>query len=112
MVNCNPETVRTDYGASDRLYLEPLTLEDALSVVDREKPQGVIVQFGGHTPLNLALELKRNGVPIIGTAPESSDLAEERRRLGRLLDEMKNSSSKNSTALVPRAPHTRAGGIV
>src|SRR5512142_1690367 len=77
MINCNPETVSTDYDTSDRLYYEPLTLEDVLSVVDREKPQGVIVQFGGQNPLNLALELKRNGVPIIGTAPESIDLAED-----------------------------------
>ena len=89
MINCNPETVSTDYDTSDRLYFEPLTLEDVLSVVEREKPQGVIVQFGGQTPLNLALELKRNGVPIIGTAPESIDLAEDRRRFGRLLDELK-----------------------
>ena len=76
MVNCNPETVSTDYDTSDRLYFEPLTLEDVLAIVEREKPHGVIVQFGGQTPLNLALELKRNGVPIIGTAPESIDLAE------------------------------------
>src|SRR5580692_4603573 len=87
MVNCNPETVSTDYDTSDRLYFEPLTLEDVLAIVDREKPQGVIVQFGGQTPLNLALELKRNGVPIIGTAPESIDLAEDRRRFGGLLNE-------------------------
>ena len=101
MINCNPETVSTDYETSDRLYFEPLTLEDVLSVVDREKPQGVIVQFGGQTPLNLALELKRNGVPIIGTAPESIDLAEDRRRFGRLLDELKIPQPKNGTALVP-----------
>jgi len=101
MINCNPETVSTDYDTSDRLYFEPLTLEDVLSVVDREKPQGVIVQFGGQTPLNLALELKRNGVPIIGTAPESIDLAEDRRRFGRLLDELKIPQPKNGTALVP-----------
>jgi carbamoyl-phosphate synthase large subunit len=101
MVNCNPETVSTDYDTSDRLYFEPLTLEDVLSVVDREKPQGLIVQFGGQTPLNLALELKRNGVPIIGTAPESIDLAEDRRRFGRLLDELKIPQPKNDTALVP-----------
>ncbi len=101
MINCNPETVSTDYDTSDRLYFEPLTLEDVLSVVDREKPQGVIVQFGGQTPLNLALELKRNGVPIIGTAPESIDLAEDRRRFGRLLDELKILQPKNGTALVP-----------
>ena len=84
MVNCNPETVSTDYDTSDRLYFEPLTLEDVLSIMEREKPQGVIVQFGGQTPLNLALELKRNGVPIVGTAPESIDLAEDRRRFGAL----------------------------
>ena len=71
------------------LYFEPLTLEDVLAIVDKEKPHGVIVQFGGQTPLNLALELKRNGVPIVGTAPESIDLAEDRRRFGRLLDELK-----------------------
>jgi carbamoyl-phosphate synthase large subunit len=101
MINCNPETVSTDYDTSDRLYFEPLTLEDVLSVVEREKPQGVIVQFGGQTPLNLALELKRNGVPIIGTAPESIDLAEDRRRFGRLLDELKIPQPRNGTALVP-----------
>jgi carbamoyl-phosphate synthase large subunit len=101
MINCNPETVSTDYDTSDRLYFEPLTLEDVLSVVEREKPQGVIVQFGGQTPLNLALELKRNGVPIIGTAPESIDLAEDRRRFGRLLDELKIPQPKNGTALIP-----------
>src|SRR3979490_1553663 len=103
MVNCNPETVSTDYDTSDRLYFEPLTLEDALAIVDRETPQGVIVQFGGQAPLNLALELKRNGVPIIGTAPESIDLAEDRRRFGRLLDELKIPQPKNGTALVPEA---------
>ena len=101
MVNCNPETVSTDYDTSDRLYFEPLTLEDVLAIVEREKPQGVIVQFGGQTPLNLALELKRNGVPIIGTAPESIDLAEDRRRFGRLLEELKIPQPHNGTALVP-----------
>jgi carbamoyl-phosphate synthase large subunit len=111
MINCNPETVSTDYDTSDRLYFEPLTLEDVLSVVDREKPQGVIVQFGGQTPLNLALELKRNGVPIIGTAPESIDLAEDRRRFGRLLDELKIPQPKNGTALVPEEAARVAGEI-
>ncbi len=101
MINCNPETVSTDYDTSDRLYFEPLTLEDVLAVVDREKPQGVIVQFGGQTPLNLALELKRNGVPIIGTSPESIDLAEDRRRFGRMLEELGIPQPRNSTALVP-----------
>jgi len=101
MINCNPETVSTDYDTSDRLYFEPLTLEDVLAVIDREKPQGVIVQFGGQTPLNLALELKRNGVPIIGTAPEMIDLAEDRRRFGRLLEELQIPQPRNGTALVP-----------
>jgi len=101
MVNCNPETVSTDYDTSDRLYFEPLTLEDVLAVMDREKPQGVIVQFGGQTPLNLSLDLKRNGVPIIGTAPESIDLAEDRRRFGKLLDELRIPQPRNGTALVP-----------
>ncbi|HUJ41229.1 MAG TPA: carbamoyl-phosphate synthase large subunit [Candidatus Acidoferrales bacterium] len=99
MVNCNPETVSTDYDTSDRLYFEPLTLEDVLAVVAREKPQGVIVQFGGQTPLNLALDLKRNGAPIIGTAPESIDLAEDRKRFGKLLEELGIPQPANGTAL-------------
>jgi carbamoyl-phosphate synthase large subunit len=111
MVNCNPETVSTDYDTSDRLYFEPLTLEDVLAIVDREKPTGVIVQFGGQTPLNLALELKRNGVPIVGTAPESIDLAEDRRRFGRLLDELKIPQPRNGTALVPEEAARVAGEI-
>ncbi|MGA7295961.1 MAG: carbamoyl-phosphate synthase large subunit, partial [Rhodanobacteraceae bacterium] len=78
MVNCNPETVSTDYDTSDRLYFEPLTLEDVLEIVDKEKPEGVIVQFGGQTPLKLARELEAAGVPIIGTSPDSIDLAEDR----------------------------------
>ena len=88
MVNCNPETVSTDYDTSDRLYFEPLTLEDVMHVVEREQPEGVIVQFGGQTPLTLALPLQRAGVPIIGTSPESIDLAEDRKRFGRLLTGM------------------------
>src|ERR1700752_763441 len=111
MVNCNPETVSTDYDTSDRLYFEPLTLEDVLAIVEREKPQGVIVQFGGQTPLNLALELKRNGVPIIGTAPESIDLAEDRRRFGRLLEELRIPQPRNATALVPEEAARVAGEI-
>src|ERR1700681_1774029 len=111
MVNCNPETVSTDYDTSDRLYFEPLTLEDVLAVVEREKPQGVIVQFGGQTPLNLALELKRNGVPIVGTAPESIDLAEDRRRFGRLLDELRIHQPRNGTALIPEEAARVAGEI-
>ncbi len=92
MVNCNPETVSTDYDTSDRLYFEPLTLEDVMAVYEHEAqsgaPIGVIVQFGGQTPLNLALPLKAAGVPIIGTSPESIDLAEDRKRFGKLLDEL------------------------
>jgi carbamoyl-phosphate synthase large subunit len=88
MVNCNPETVSTDYDTSDRLYFEPLTLEHVLNIVDTEKPDGVIVQFGGQTPLNLALPLKRAGVPIIGTDPAHIDLAEDRKLFGKLLDEL------------------------
>src|SRR5271155_1954169 len=101
MINCNPETVSTDYDTSDRLYFEPLTLEDVLAVIEREKPTGVIVQFGGQTPLNLALELKKNGAPIIGTAPESIDLAEDRRRFGKLLEELKIPQPRAGTALAP-----------
>ena len=88
MVNCNPETVSTDYDTSDRLYFEPLTLENVLNIADTEKPDGVIVQFGGQTPLTLALPLKRLGVPIIGTDPENIDLAEDRKLFGKLLDDL------------------------
>jgi carbamoyl-phosphate synthase large subunit len=93
MVNCNPETVSTDYDTSDRLYFEPLTLEDVLGVYEHEASSGaeigMIVQFGGQTPLNLSLPLKKAGVPIIGTSPESIDLAEDRKRFGRLIEELK-----------------------
>ena len=85
MVNCNPETVSTDYDTSDRLYFEPVTLEDVLEIVAVEKPLGVIVQYGGQTPLKLALELEANGVPIIGTSPDSIDIAEDRERFQQLL---------------------------
>ena len=85
MVNCNPETVSTDYDTSDRLYFEPVTLEDVLEIVDKEKPIGVIVQYGGQTPLKLALDLEANGVPIIGTSPDSIDIAEDRERFQKLL---------------------------
>jgi carbamoyl-phosphate synthase large subunit len=88
MVNCNPETVSTDYDTSDRLYFEPITFEDVMNIVELEKPEGVIVQFGGQTPLNLALRLLRAGVPIIGTSPESIDLAEDRKRFGKLLADL------------------------
>ena len=85
MVNCNPETVSTDYDISDRLYFEPLTLEDVLEIVDKEKPYGVIVQYGGQTPLKLALDLEANGVPIVGTSPDMIDAAEDRERFQKLL---------------------------
>jgi len=98
MVNCNPETVSTDYDTSDRLYFEPLTLEDVLNIVREEKPFGVIVQFGGQTPLNLALDLQNAGVPIIGTSPESIDLAEDRKRFGELLRRLDIPQPQNGTA--------------
>jgi carbamoyl-phosphate synthase large subunit len=99
MVNCNPETVSTDYDTSDRLYFEPLTLEDVLHVVKKEKPNGVVVQFGGQTPLNLALDLQRSGVPIVGTSPESIDLAEDRKRFGDLLRKLEIPQPRNGTAV-------------
>ncbi len=98
MVNCNPETVSTDYDTSDRLYFEPLTLEEVLNICDVEKPDGVIVQFGGQTPLNLSLPLKAAGVPIIGTDPSDIDLAEDRKLFGRLLDDLGIPSPPNGTA--------------
>jgi len=99
MVNCNPETVSTDYDTSDRLYFEPVTLEDVLNIVDKEKPQGVIVQFGGQTPLNLALALKKNGVPIIGTSPEAIDRAEDRKKFAEVLNKLKLKQPMNGTAV-------------
>jgi carbamoyl-phosphate synthase large subunit len=102
MVNCNPETVSTDYDTSDRLYFEPLTLEDVLAILDKEKPQGVIVQFGGQTPLNLAIALKQNGAQIIGTDPESIDLAEDRKRFGALLSELKIPQPRAASAMEPQ----------
>ena len=98
MVNCNPETVSTDYDTSDRLYFEPLTLEDVLEIVDKEKPVGVIVQYGGQTPLKLALDLEANGVPIIGTSPDMIDAAEDRERFQKLLNELGLRQPPNRTA--------------
>jgi carbamoyl-phosphate synthase large subunit len=98
MVNCNPETVSTDYDTSDRLYFEPLTLEDVLEIVDKEKPEGVIVQFGGQTPLKLARDLEAAGVPIIGTSPDSIDRAEDRERFQQMLHELKLLQPPNRTA--------------
>lgn len=98
MVNCNPETVSTDYDTSDRLYFEPLTLEDVLEIVDKEKPVGVIVQYGGQTPLKLALDLEANGVPIIGTSPDMIDAAEDRERFQKLLQDLGLRQPPNRTA--------------
>ncbi len=98
MVNCNPETVSTDYDTSDKLYFEPMTKEDVLNIVDREKPWGVIVQLGGQTPLNLTLALKKAGVNIIGTSPESIDIAEDREKFKQMLDKLKLRQPPNGTA--------------
>ncbi len=98
MVNCNPETVSTDYDMSDRLYFEPLTLEDVLEIVAIEKPVGVIVQFGGQTPLKLADDLAANGVPVIGTSPDMIDCAEDRERFQKMIDELKLRQPPNRTA--------------
>ncbi|AOS79634.1 carbamoyl phosphate synthase large subunit [Hydrogenophaga sp. PBC] len=98
MVNCNPETVSTDYDTSDRLYFEPLTLEDVLEIVDKEKPAGVIVQYGGQTPLKLALGLEAAGVPIIGTTPDMIDAAEDRERFQKLLHDLGLRQPPNATA--------------
>jgi len=99
MVNCNPETVSTDYDTSDRLYFEPLTFEDVMAIVEEEKPAGVIVQFGGQTPLNLARQLKAAEVPIIGTSPESIDLAEDREHFGKLLADLGIPQPENGAAM-------------
>src|SRR5262249_12908706 len=105
MVNCNPETVSTDYDTSDRLYFEPLTFEDVWAIYDHETSQGadvgIIVQFGGQTPLNLAMPLKQSGVKIIGTSPESIDLAEDRKRFNKLLEELD----------IPQAPGAMAASL-
>ncbi|BDD93473.1 carbamoyl-phosphate synthase large subunit [Pandoraea sp. XJJ-1] len=98
MVNCNPETVSTDYDTSDRLYFEPVTLEDVLEIVDLEKPVGVIVQYGGQTPLKLALDLEANGVPIVGTSPDMIDAAEDRERFQKLLQDLGLRQPPNRTA--------------
>lgn len=99
MVNCNPETVSTDYDTSDRLYFEPLTFEDVMNIIEAEKPKGVIVQFGGQTPLKLALKLKEAGVNILGTSPASIDLAEDRKKFGNVLKKLGILQPENGTAL-------------
>jgi len=103
MVNCNPETVSTDYDTSDRLYFEPLTLEDVLEIVRIEKPWGVIVQYGGQTPLKLARDLERNGVPIIGTSPDMIDAAEDRERFQQMLHDLGLKQPPNRTARNPES---------
>jgi carbamoyl-phosphate synthase large subunit len=110
MVNCNPETVSTDYDTSDRLYFEPLTLEDVLAIVEREKPFGVIVQFGGQTPLRLAVPLEKAGVPILGTPPDAIDRAEDRERFAELLRKLGLRQPPNGTARsVEEARHLASG---
>ncbi len=99
MVNCNPETVSTDYDTSDKLYFEPLTLEDVLNIVDLEKPLGVIVQFGGQTPLNISTALHKAGVKILGTSPDSIDIAEDRKRFQQMLKKLKLIQPNNGTAV-------------
>jgi carbamoyl-phosphate synthase large subunit len=99
MVNCNPETVSTDYDTADRLYFEPLTIEDVLNIVETERPEGVIVQFGGQTPLKLAVPLEKEGVKILGTSPDSIDRAEDRKRFRELLNRLKLKQAESDTAL-------------
>ncbi|MDP2753416.1 MAG: carbamoyl-phosphate synthase large subunit [Nitrospirota bacterium] len=99
MVNCNPETVSTDYDTADRLYFEPLTIEDVLNIVETEKPEGIIVQFGGQTPLNLAVPLEKEGVKILGTSPDSIDRAEDRKRFKELLHKLNLKQAESDTAL-------------
>jgi carbamoyl-phosphate synthase large subunit len=98
MVNCNPETVSTDYDTSDRLYFEPLTFEDVMEIIEKERPQGVIVQYGGQTPLKLARDLEAAGAPIIGTSPDSIDLAEDRERFQKLVARLNLKQPPNCTA--------------
>ncbi|HKN82474.1 MAG TPA: carbamoyl-phosphate synthase large subunit, partial [Pyrinomonadaceae bacterium] len=111
MVNCNPETVSTDYDTSDRLYFEPLTFEDVMNIVDVEKPEGLIVQFGGQTPLNLAMRLHEAGVRVIGTSPDSIDLAEDRKRFGALLKELGIPQPDNGMAASVEEARDVAGRI-
>ena len=99
MVNCNPETVSTDYDTSDRLFFEPLTFEDVMNIIEKEKPEGIIVQFGGQTPLNLAVPLMRAGVKILGTSPDAIDRAEDRERFQALIDKLGLLQAENGTAM-------------
>ncbi len=111
MVNCNPETVSTDYDTADRLYFEPLTIEDVLNIIDTEKPEGVIVQFGGQTPLKLAVPLEREGVKILGTSPDSIDRAEDRRRFKELLHKLNLKQADSDTAMSVDEALSAAGRI-
>ncbi len=111
MINCNPETVSTDYDVADKLYFEPLTYEDVLNVIELEKPEGVILQFGGQTPLKLAVALEKAGVPIWGTSPDSTDLAEDRDRFGALLDELDIAHPQYATAATVEEAVTAAQQI-
>ncbi len=111
MVNCNPETVSTDYDTSDRLYFEPLTLEDVLNVVEKERPLGVVVQFGGQTPLKLAVPLQQAGVPILGTSPDAIDRAEDRERFNALIRELGLNQAAGATARSLPEARTIAGSI-
>ncbi|HKA37641.1 MAG TPA: carbamoyl-phosphate synthase large subunit [Thermoanaerobaculia bacterium] len=111
MINCNPETVSTDYDTSDRLYFEPLTFEDVSAVLDNEKPEGVLVQFGGQTPLKLARPLEAAGYPIAGTSPESIDLAEDRGRFGKLLGELGLRAPEHAEARTEKEALQAAGRI-
>ena len=108
MINCNTEPVSTDYDTSDRLYFEPLTFEDVMAVIDMEKPKGIIIQFGGQTPLKLARQLLEAGAPIIGTSPDSIDLAEDRERFKELVGSLDylqpfNEVASNSTEAIEKA---------
>ena len=111
MVNCNPETVSTDYDTSNKLYFEPLTVEDVLSIYEKEKPEGVIVQFGGQTPLNIAADLAKAGVKIIGTSPETIDLAEDRDRFRKMMEKLGIPMPKSGMASNLEQALKVAGGI-
>jgi carbamoyl-phosphate synthase large subunit len=111
MVNCNPETVSTDYDTSDRLYFEPLTMEDVLEIIHREKPLGVIVQFGGQTPLKLSKPLEAAGVPILGTTPDAIDIAEDRERFSKLVEKLRLKQPENGVARSPEEAYRVADVI-
>jgi len=111
MANCNPETVSTDYDTADRLYFEPLTIEDVLSIIETEKPEGIVVQFGGQTPLKLAVPLEKEGVKILGTSPDSIDRAEDRKRFKELLHKLNLKQAESDTAMSPEDAVVIAGKI-